>query len=187
MKIETASVETVADSKLHYLTIIKGANMIYYHVNQAYLETESVLLPENFGRVLRSRNAEHNPMLFREYIFEDVRKSCFPQKPSRLESIFLCQDVVSMWNFIHIAKRINELIYHVEIIKPEKEQHIAPIELVNVGEKAWTTTAQNAHAYWEWDASQTTKHTMEVICETPVRIISRGLSYDEFKKNHNIP
>ncbi|MDP9557145.1 UNVERIFIED_ORG: hypothetical protein J2W65_002786 [Pseudomonas parafulva] len=62
----------------------------FFHVMNAMLEEGSVILPGNWGRSLRLYTGnEANAMLYREHVLEQIRSSEFPDKPSRLNCIFL--------------------------------------------------------------------------------------------------
>ena len=120
------------------------------------LEVGSIILPGNFGRIIRTQVNGGNILLLREYIYEEVRKRDYPDKPSRMESCFLCQDLNSALLFAQPNRfdfNPTQLLYEVEILNPDAPIHIAPIELVGVNPNAnawnaWTSAAKN---YWEWN------------------------------------
>ena len=79
----------------------------------------SVVNPGNWGRIIRKYRTDGfgSPwILFREEIFEHVRQSQFPTKPSRLEGIFLCETKDHLVQFLQEAHRPLDLIYEVELI-----------------------------------------------------------------------
>lgn len=91
----------------------------YYFACSYPLAPGSIVNPGNWGRIIRQYNTGGfgNPwILFREEVFEKVRQSEFPTKPSRYESIFLCETKDTLSQFIQQAKRSLDLAYEVELI-----------------------------------------------------------------------
>ena len=60
----------------------------YFHLSGAMLEPGSLILPGNWGRVIRSAGWRHDYSL-RELALEDARVSRYPDRPSRLDAAFI--------------------------------------------------------------------------------------------------
>lgn len=157
--------------------------MKFYHWCPIPLEVGSIILPGNFGRIIRTQAGGGDILLLREYIYEDVRKRDYSDKPSRMESCFLCQSINSALEFAN-PKRFDfnptQLLYEVEILNPDAPRHIAPIELVGVNSNsnAWDAWRNAAKNYWEWNPSYTF-NPMEVVIKSPIKIMTRGIPYDQ--------
>ena len=73
--------------------------MTYYHMCQIPLEKGSIIKPGNYGRMLEYDKGR-NPIIYnRETILEGIRKKLCPEKPSRLHSCFVCDDIKSTLMF----------------------------------------------------------------------------------------
>ena len=155
-----------------------------YHSLFVKLEVGSIVLPGNFGRIIRFQQGQGDAMLHRELAYETVRMCNFPEKPSRMEAIFACQGADSMIKFLvdYRQSAPTELIYEVEIADGEAPTHFAPINRVGptATGNAWDGYMKNSFEYWAWDA---TRHEvpMEVVTTSPLRILSQGLSLNEFR------
>jgi hypothetical protein len=83
-----------------------------FHVAPILLDPGSVILPGNWGRILRAYT-QANDVLFREYVLEEVRKSRFPDKPSRFSAVFLLDTMEeAVWFRDNLAN--TSLVYEVE-------------------------------------------------------------------------
>lgn len=71
-------------------------------------------------------------MLVRELIYEKVRKELFPDKPSRLDSIFLCPTENEIREFKIAHNRYLDIVYEVEIVDDTKPSHTADYSIVNL-------------------------------------------------------
>ena len=157
--------------------------MVFYHWCPIPLKVGSVILPGNFGRIIRTLVNGGNNLLLREYIYEDERQRHFPDKPSRMESCFLCQDLNSALLFANPEEfdfNPTQLLYEVEIIYPDAPKHLAPIQFVgiNPGANAWNAWTTAAKTYWEWNPSYTLP-PMELVVKSPITIIAAGISYSQ--------
>lgn len=96
-----------------------------YYACSYPLEAGSVVEPGNWNRILRRHTRqEGNPWrLVRELIFEDIRKECFPDKPSRLQAAFVSETINDLETFIGNNGRNFDLKYEVELIDPDAKSH----------------------------------------------------------------
>lgn len=90
----------------------------YFHLCPINLEVGSIIKPGNFGRVINKYPASGlNTLAFREMAFEIARLQNFPERPSRLSSLFMFSSARSAMT--HIMKfGVAALLYEVEIIDP---------------------------------------------------------------------
>jgi hypothetical protein len=63
--------------------------MPLYHSSPVLLGQGSIILPGNYGRIIRSVGATH-PYWDRENTLESVRRARYDAKPSRLDATFSC-------------------------------------------------------------------------------------------------
>lgn len=61
--------------------------MILFHLVHVRLAPGSVILPGNYGRLIRRIGWQHSNAL-REAVLENVRAAAFPDRPSRLSCVF---------------------------------------------------------------------------------------------------
>lgn len=74
--------------------------MAFFHVTQIQLAPRSIILPGNWGRILRLYNRSNvGEVLYREKSLEDIRRLEFPNKPSRLNSVFMLETVEEARHF----------------------------------------------------------------------------------------
>lgn len=83
----------------------------FFHVAPILLSPGSTILPGNWGRILRVY-LQANDVLFREYVLEEIRKSKHPEKPSRLNAVFLLETFEeALWYKNNLAT--TSLVYEV--------------------------------------------------------------------------
>ena len=61
---------------------------MFYHLAEQTLEIGSVILPGNYGRIIRRAGWAH-PCAMREMALESCRVKDFPHRPSRLEAAYV--------------------------------------------------------------------------------------------------
>ncbi len=148
-------------------------NQIYYYCYSLLLEPGSVILPGNWWRILRTYKvgAQTNTwLLVRELIFEQVRNKYYPEKPSRLESIFLCPNEEKIKEFRVSTNRNLDIIYKVELLDSDKPTHISDWTLANFqNEDDYQSFEDKAKKYWEAKEINNT----EVITLSKIKIIER--------------
>jgi hypothetical protein len=107
----------------------------YFYCYSLPLEVGSVIRPGNWGRILNAYTPQTSPNawnLVRELAFEIVRVRSFPQKPCRLEAIFVCMSETDLSEFRVRTGRNLDLGYEVELVDPHAASHIADWTLANV-------------------------------------------------------
>lgn len=100
----------------------------YFHISATMLGEGTVVLPGNYGRILRAYStgpggAQGNfSALARELIFESVRKQHHPEKVSRFEACFLFESYEAVQNFGHYINATGA-IYEASIVNPDAKIH----------------------------------------------------------------
>ncbi|NRF12619.1 DUF2441 domain-containing protein [Agrobacterium pusense] len=70
-----------------------------FHCTQALLGNGSIILPGNYGRIVRALGQSHAAAL-RESVLEHVRVQSFPEMPSRFEAAFFCETLAQIQAYI---------------------------------------------------------------------------------------
>lgn len=95
----------------------------FFHVVNAMLEEGSVILPGNWGRCLRLYTGrDASAMLYREHVLEQIRTEAFPDKPSRLNCIFLLRTLAEAVRFRDSYTPLG-VIYEVSVNTPHGSMH----------------------------------------------------------------
>ena len=148
----------------------------YFHASPLPLEIGSVILPGNWGRIIRGyTNGKVDPssmwILFREQTFELVRQTRFADKPSRLKSAFLFLEADKVQEFCVNNNRMHDVLYEVEIVDPSKKSHVGDMNLsaLSNGLQFMDAVEANAVQYWEG----TDIAYPELITESPIRVCRR--------------
>jgi len=124
----------------------------YYFACSYPLEPGSIVLPGNWGRILGmySTSGFGNAWIqYREDVFEKIRQDEFPDKPSRVTSIFLCDTEQALRDFMQQTGRLIDLPYAVSLVDPEEPIHRGCLSLLQIQQKEnLDTFAQKARQYW---------------------------------------
>jgi hypothetical protein len=112
-----------------------------------------------------------NPwILFREDVFEQVRKEQYPSKPSRMDSIFICESEAQLQNFLESSGRPLDVVYEIELTDPTASLHRGCLTHLDFSEQENLGTLRaKAHDYWSGGNVQ----RPEVLTTSSVRILSR--------------
>ena len=159
--------------------------MEFFHVNRFLFAPGAVILPGGWGRpILNGRmysglnnNGVNYFILFREYVFEQIRLELFSKKPSRLQGTFICPNFVSAHNFWETERAESEIIYRVEILE-DKPFHVSPWTLANQPnspESIYYAMPKAAKNYWEFPQKDRydlpSDNMLEAITESPIKIL----------------
>lgn len=129
----------------------------YFHVTPMMLGEGSIILPGNWGRILKLYQQPHvNAALYRETVFEQIRSSEFPHKPSRLNCLFFLpslQDAVHYRN----AESPFGVIHEIAVNTDNTELHfgdynfggaLASVQLLesmpHIAREYWSVEATNS-------------------------------------------
>ncbi|WP_145928044.1 hypothetical protein [Bradyrhizobium neotropicale] len=96
--------------------------MSLFHVNAALLQPGAVILPGNWGRVIRQAGWQHGRSVF-EVALEDQRLRTFPHLPSRLDCSFFFDDVEEARFYRLAQNQHTHNLYEVELVDPRATLH----------------------------------------------------------------
>ncbi|WP_432706422.1 DUF2441 domain-containing protein [Azotobacter salinestris] len=126
---------------------------IFYHVAPTILGEGSIIMPGNWGRVMRFNNEVTVPLL-REHIFELVRVTKHPDKPSRMNCLFVLDKLQDAEHY-RAKYKPSEIIYQVSIDAPITTIHRGNYELpIPTGYHLVEGLYQLATKYWTEAAEQ---------------------------------
>ena len=134
------------------------------------LDAGSIVKPGNWSRILKKYTPQNgNPwILVREMIFEKVRVDAYPNKPSRFDSIFLCESESDIKEFISSNQRIMDIPYEVELINESLAKHRACLMLSGIdNHDNYEHIESKARMYW----SGNNINKVEIVTTSPVKII----------------
>lgn len=95
----------------------------FFHVAPILMNEGSVILPGNWGRILRLYvPGQGNEVLYRESVIEQIRQEEFPDKPSRFDSIFLLESEYDAINYRNQNNRFG-IVYEVIVDTSGKQLH----------------------------------------------------------------
>lgn len=154
--------------------------MIAYYLTSCLLEKGSIILPGNWGRMLNLYVTPFNDInspriLLRETIYENVREKLFPEKPSRLSSLFCCPTLDCANNFKIAQGRNFDVIYKIAI--DDKEMFITSwIKADLPHDKSYhaiNAYYEQAKIYWSIDYTQYNENELEIITPYPATILEQ--------------
>ena len=137
------------------------------------LEPGSVIAPGNWGRILHSYSLGNQSRwwnLLREHVYEAIRLREFPERPSRLRSIFLCDSLAAIRQFRLEANREFDLIYQVELVESNPLLHRACMSVFD-GEQEGNLASLEERARIYWQGAEISKP--EIITTSGVRVLAR--------------
>ena len=130
----------------------------YYHINHNHYECGDIIKPGSMGEfinqyTLYGRDNENGMLwrLFQEQTFELIRVQNYKEKPSRMTSIFLFENMEETSKFIKKDQREGTFIYEVEILCNENNIHKASMKLyerIPQGRPVLMALKEQAHQYW---------------------------------------
>ncbi|MGD1961861.1 MAG: DUF2441 domain-containing protein [Fulvivirga sp.] len=105
-----------------------------------------------------------------ESIFEEVRADHYPDLPSRLEAIFICDSLSDLQNFHRTAERTLDICYEVKLIDTDAPILKTDWDLAGLYETDTTDVLhKKAHQYWQ---AKNIKRP-EILTLSPVQIVKR--------------
>lgn len=153
------------------------ANDSYYWCSSVLLEVGAVVKPGNWGRMIKCYGARQQgswEVLYRELALESVRKMSFPDKPSRLESIFLSRTLDESNFFKFRTNRAFDVTYRVKLVQPKLPIHFANFTFVSPNnwmqqESIITSMEECAVIYWQDGVDH--GDVTEVLTTSPIEIL----------------
>lgn len=141
----------------------------YHWIRLTNLETGATIPRAHWGRGVLRAVLTHAQSA-RELIYEQIRRAEFPDRPSRLESIFLCGNIDSARNFGR-QHRQNEVCYRVEVLDDNAPRFIANWNMMPPRTADQDEVIQCAREYWR--GGFIPQHTQEIVVASDVRVIER--------------
>ncbi|HET7657830.1 MAG TPA: DUF2441 domain-containing protein [Bacillales bacterium] len=144
--------------------------MNYFHVSNEKMR-EGTLLNVNYGRAVQHpgwfRESDHNyAQYLKEMIFEDYRRAHFPEAPSRLNCIYLFDNLGTANIF---KKNYNKsYLYAVEISQGARLSKVDMKWMDLANRMPIHELLKIAHAYFNGDF--TNNKIWEIICDGEIRI-----------------
>lgn len=96
--------------------------MSFFHVSGAMLQAGAVIMPGNWGRIIRQLGWQHGRSVF-EVALEDQRLRNFPQLPSRFDCSFFFDDLDEARFYRTIQNLPTHILYEVEVLDETAPQH----------------------------------------------------------------
>lgn len=142
----------------------------YYYLCSYPLGVNSIVEPGNWGRILKTYLLGGNLFIpCRELAFEQVRLNHYPSKPSRLESIYVCENLADIQKF-KLEGRSFDLTYEVEILNPTTPYHRGDWTQQNfTNSENVESLFSKAHAYWT--AQNVT--SPEILIQSEIKILKK--------------
>lgn len=147
--------------------------MTFYHLNSTPLATGSMVLPGNWGRIIRLYGISHNRFAW-EAVVDDIRAREFPQAPSRLDCAYFFDDLGEARFYGNSDQsRAMMLLYEVEMVEPE----------ARILRTDWRGTAPDGKMSLDWvrrywagtmlPPHDSGYHCRELLADTALRIVGQ--------------
>jgi len=165
----------------------------YFHVAPILLDEGSIILPGNFGRIVKkyNPNSVNFDVLTRETIFEQIRQQEFNAKPSRLHCLFLLESLeqavqyknqYAIWNLIYEVSINSENLtihrgsYSFNVLPPIQilgtTSTISPPNILH-NNGYYNGLPELARTYWSTDPSS----DIEVLINAPATVVRHHDSF----------
>ena len=150
----------------------------YYWLCSYPLGAGSIINPGNWGRMVKHYTPQRasNPWLaLKEYIFENVRLRNYLDKPSRLESIFLCESLENLQRFKSECNgsRDLDLAFEVEILEEKANIFRTDWQFVNISQaESIKDLEKKADVYWN---PQGEIKNPEILTTSKIRVLNQLL------------
>jgi hypothetical protein len=150
-----------------------------FHLAPILIEVGSVVLPGNYGRIIRAVGMKH-PQYNRETLIEGVRKQRYGGKPSRLSSCFACPTEATARGYRDAMTKkggsFAQVLYEVEKVEHDAPEHLGDFNVLMP--MAGYSMEQIAHRYWSADLKTNIKEQPGLQCEeivtaSPLRVLRR--------------
>ena len=146
-----------------------------YHICQPLLEEGAIIKPGNWGRVMMleqfpKANAGDAENILFEFVLEAVRQSTYPNCPNRLKSSFTCAGFNSAKLF-GSRYRPSFPCYKVALVNPELPMFYGSWAHAIREAGTLQTWYTQAHTYWSTNWKTESPNTLELLSESPIRIL----------------
>jgi hypothetical protein len=96
--------------------------MSFFHISGAMLQPGAIIMPGNWGRIIRLFGWQHNRSVF-EVALADQRQENFPQLPSRLDCSFFFDDLDEARFYKTNQNLLTHILYEVQVLDVDVPQH----------------------------------------------------------------
>ena len=126
----------------------------FYHISPVPLEKDTILTNGLYGQKIRDPQfiASNYFQHIKEEIFEEVRAIKYPTAPSRLNSVFLCPDLIAAKFYRSTWHKYKSFIYEIEVL--EGEPFIVDMHLLECNGFVYGTIKSCAEKYWQLSRHQ---------------------------------
>ncbi len=121
----------------------------FYHISLVPLAENTILTNGLYGQKIRNPQfrASNYFQYIKEEIFEEVRAIKFPTAPSRLNSVFICPDLIAAKFYRSNWNKYKSYIYEIEVL--EGEPFIVDMDLLNCNGFEYGIMKSCAEKYWQ--------------------------------------
>lgn len=150
---------------------------LYYHVSHTHHELLTILEPGQWGRITRQFQKHGRPInntndafiVAWEIALETARRAYAEKKPSRLDCVFICEDLEGARRF-RDGFRKGAAIYAARPVMEAPPLHRGSFDLLVGGDEPFVDLfPARAAAYWTNEPSG----IIEVLCGSAVELIER--------------
>lgn len=150
--------------------------MPLFHCTHRELNEGDIIEPGNWGQEIE-RQGESHGWWHSENILEQVRQDNFPEKPSRLNSTFSCDNLESIMCF-RSKSCPNNYVYEVEIIDDKAPKHKGDFNATRPMPRCRFNMTEIAHLYWQYKLKTKVEEwpnveCSEIVTSSALRVISR--------------
>lgn len=142
--------------------------MSYFWINDRVHNVGDVIPPGNWGGLVKS--IPNHRWLHMEQQFETIRLKINPRLPSRLECVFVCEDL-EIIKLLQL-KRPNDLIYEVELLDKSQPTYKADMALVHPELEQYNAQVGNPTKYWSNNHGEEIKWP-EILTLSPLKILKQ--------------
>lgn len=152
----------------------------YFHLAPLKLEIGSIILPGNWGRIVRLCGTGH-ARWNNELVLENRRVALDPALPSRLDCCFVCpsEKIARDYRSLQAVKSAPggwQVLYEVEKVNTEAREHRTDYNLVEPLPALGLSIDQVAERYWEGKMRISIQGHPTVVCEevlmvSPLRVL----------------
>jgi len=146
----------------------------FFHAVSLPLAPGSVIEPGNWGRMLKNYMAKQDDgTLLRKTLFEQVRCQDFPDRPSRLNGIFLGETAKGLFNFLYECGRIHDIAYEVTLEQENARPFRTCYGLPTPDRPLLDALNKQARRYWQGENEDSLETRIEMLTTSPVRMVRR--------------
>lgn len=148
--------------------------MSLYHCTHLQLNSGDTIKRGNWGRIILETGDTH-PSWYRESILERIRCERYPEKPSRFDCCFACDNLETM-KFYKRKNTPDGYIYEVEIIDESCVKHKGDYNAVEPMPHLHMNMEQIADKYWQYKLKTSVKgypgiEHSEVLVSSDLRVV----------------